>query len=265
MITLADLRKVDQMDLEAENRALREALQPFSDAHFYFSDAGKPDDCRTGIGGITYGDFRRAVSALADSETLAAEPASGDKPMSYRTWYDPPRKGDEEPFPGSPDDMMNTVAAMRALVGEQRLRINGLKKALEEARKPFATSPAIYAPLLAKIDAALAAEPASGEDTLRDRERIAALDRWREHIETQNRALREALRKIADGQPHTDTWETSIARAALAAEPASGEADTACLNAIASNEPCQPDDTLKRCTLCGFIVDTKYKAEFPKP
>jgi uncharacterized Fe-S cluster-containing MiaB family protein len=40
--------------------------------------------------------------------------------------------------------------------------------------------------------------------------------------------------------------------------------DTACLNAISSNEPCKPDGTLKRCTLCGFIVDTKYKAEFPK-
>ena len=33
--------------------------------------------------------------------------------MSYRTWHDPPRKGDEEPFPGSPDDMMNTIAALR--------------------------------------------------------------------------------------------------------------------------------------------------------
>lgn len=41
------------------------------------------------------------------------------------------------------------------------------------------------------------------------------------------------------------------------------EAGGVCLNAISSNEPCKPDDTLKRCTLCGFIVDTKYKAEFP--
>ena len=33
---------------------------------------------------------------------------------NYRTWYDPPSRGDEEPFPGSPDDMMNTTAALRA-------------------------------------------------------------------------------------------------------------------------------------------------------
>ena len=38
--------------------------------------------------------------------------------MSYRTWYDPPRKGDEEPFPGSPDDTMNTIAALRARVAK---------------------------------------------------------------------------------------------------------------------------------------------------
>ena len=38
--------------------------------------------------------------------------------MSYRTWYDPPRKGDEEPFPGSSDDMMDTIAALRARVAK---------------------------------------------------------------------------------------------------------------------------------------------------
>ena len=36
---------------------------------------------------------------------------------------------------------------------------------------------------------------------------------------------------------------------------------TVCLNAIASNEPCKPDDTLRRCTICGFMVDIKYKAD----
>jgi len=38
-----------------------------------------------------------------------------------------------------------------------------------------------------------------------------------------------------------------------------------CLAGMASGEPCQPDvpDTLRRCTICGFIVDAKYKAEFP--
>ena len=46
--------------------------------------------------------------------------------MSYRTWYDPPRKGDEEPFPGSPDDMMSTTATLRA-------RVAKLEEALEQS------------------------------------------------------------------------------------------------------------------------------------
>jgi hypothetical protein len=60
-----------EMKLAAKDReiaALREALTPFADAHFYYMDAGKPDDCPTGIGGVTYGDFRRAVSVLAALE-----------------------------------------------------------------------------------------------------------------------------------------------------------------------------------------------------
>lgn len=54
----------------AREAGLREALRPFADAHFYYNDAGKPDDCMTGVGSITYGDFRRVVSVLA---ALASE------------------------------------------------------------------------------------------------------------------------------------------------------------------------------------------------
>ena len=46
---------------------------------------------------------------------------------------------------------------------------------------------------------------------------------------------------------------------------ASPEKAGPCLSGIASNEPCQPDDTLRRCTICGFIVDTRYAAEAPNP
>ena len=35
-----------------------------------------------------------------------------------------------------------------------------------------------------------------------------------------------------------------------------------CLAGIASNKACRPDD-LKRCTICGFVVDTQYVAEKP--
>ena len=39
---------------------------------------------------------------------------------------------------------------------------------------------------------------------------------------------------------------------------------TPCLSALASGEPCKPfstDDTLKRCAICGFVVDTKFAVE----
>ena len=36
---------------------------------------------------------------------------------------------------------------------------------------------------------------------------------------------------------------------------------TSCIGALATNKPCRPDETLKRCTICGFIVDMKFKAE----
>ena len=36
-----------------------------------------------------------------------------------------------------------------------------------------------------------------------------------------------------------------------------------CLAGLASNKACRPDDTLKRCTICGFVVDTQYAAEKP--
>ena len=38
--------------------------------------------------------------------------------LRARVAYDPPRKGDEEPFPGSPDDMMSTTATLRARVAQ---------------------------------------------------------------------------------------------------------------------------------------------------
>ena len=52
--------------------------------------------------------------------------------MSYRTWYDPPRKGDEEPFPGSPDDMMNTIAALRTRVAKLEAALLNCKQAAED-------------------------------------------------------------------------------------------------------------------------------------
>ena len=58
--------------LRARVAKLEAALKPFVDAHFYYNDAGKPDDLTTGIGGVTYGDFRQAVSILAEGEIARA-------------------------------------------------------------------------------------------------------------------------------------------------------------------------------------------------
>src|SRR6185312_14268106 len=69
----------------------------------------------------------------------------------YRTWYDPPSQRatemNDEPFPGSPDDMMQRLAALRAenerlkegadacVLLAQRLTIENdrLKEALDQA------------------------------------------------------------------------------------------------------------------------------------
>jgi hypothetical protein len=72
-------RQANEMPLEGEGdrllgalvqqmkiiKRLREALKPFADAHFYYNDGGKPDECPTTASGITYGDFRQAVAALS--------------------------------------------------------------------------------------------------------------------------------------------------------------------------------------------------------
>lgn len=36
-----------------------------------------------------------------------------------------------------------------------------------------------------------------------------------------------------------------------------------CLSALASGNPCKLDDTMKRCTICGFVIDTQYAVEKP--
>ena len=39
---------------------------------------------------------------------------------------------------------------------------------------------------------------------------------------------------------------------------------TPCLSALASGDACQPDDeTLKRCVICGFIVNMEFAADKP--
>jgi hypothetical protein len=39
--------------------------------------------------------------------------------------------------------------------------------------------------------------------------------------------------------------------------------ETPCLSALASGEACQPDESLKRCAICGFVVDTTFAADRP--
>jgi hypothetical protein len=51
--------------------------------------------------------------------------------------------------------------------------------------------------------------------------------------------------------------------AACAAALIDREGRTPCLSALASGEACQPDESLKRCAICGFVVDTQFAAEKP--
>jgi hypothetical protein len=51
--------------------------------------------------------------------------------------------------------------------------------------------------------------------------------------------------------------------AACAAALIDREGQTPCLPALASGEACQPDESLKRCAICGFVVDVKFVAEKP--
>lgn len=42
------------------------------------------------------------------------------------------------------------------------------------------------------------------------------------------------------------------------------EEQTPCLSGVASGEPCEPSSAnLKRCRICGFIIDTNFAAEKP--
>ena len=51
--------------------------------------------------------------------------------------------------------------------------------------------------------------------------------------------------------------------AACAAALIDREGQTPCLPGLASGEACQPDESLKRCAICGFVVDTRHAAEKP--
>src|SRR4029077_9772417 len=41
-------------------------------------------------------------------------------------------------------------------------------------------------------------------------------------------------------------------------EPQREEPSGLCLAGLAANKACRPDETLKRCTICGFVDDTQY-------
>ena len=88
----------------------------------------------------------------------------------------------------------------------------------------------------------------------------------------------EAIRyEIEKGfKPPATSFDESLDRAArnvanfMAALTAAGalplapSLDNACLTSLAEQVPCRPDpNNLKRCTICGLVVDTAYSAEPP--
>jgi hypothetical protein len=65
---------------------------------------------------------------------------------------------------------------------------------------------------------------------------------------------------LCDDCPPFD-YTTDATRCAPCPRRAHRMLGPSCMGALATNEPCRPDETLRRCTICGFIVDTKFKAE----
>ena len=137
--------------------------------------------------------------------------------MSYRTWYDPPRKGDEEPFPGSSDDMMNTIAALRAQVAklEGALLVDGVKLLARNAELEGLLREAEHCflgqELRARVEAAMS-ERLAPWTIAEGLEKYAGTDELLA-LRARVAKLEAALTKIRDNDP--DSWEASIARAAL--------------------------------------------------
>ena len=84
-----------------------------------------------------------------------------------------------------------------------------------------------------------------------------------ERIGTQHNDLAGAIRNLetnlCDDCPPFD-YATDATRCTPCPRRAHPMPDTSCMGALATNKPCRPDETLRRCTICGFIVDTKFKA-----
>jgi hypothetical protein len=53
------------------------------------------------------------------------------------------------------------------------------------------------------------------------------------------------------------------ATAAALGDPIREGQQTPCLSALASGDACQPDESIKRCAICGFVVDLQFAAEKP--
>ena len=57
--------------------------------------------------------------------------------------------------------------------------------------------------------------------------------------------------------------DAMVAACAAALIDREGRHQTPCLSALASGDACQPDESLKRCAICGFIIATKFAADKP--
>lgn len=90
-------------------------------------------------------------------------------------------------------------------------------------------------------------QPEAGREEIAE---VLAMEMW-------GQPLKRLASNVADG-----CRATADAIRALATKPAQG--DPACITAVVTNEPCEPyTDDYKRCRICGFVVDTSFKAEKP--
>ena len=77
--------------------------------------------------------------------------------------------------------------------------------------------------------------------------------------------FRSLCQDVSDAMEFNTTIPNGLLLKIRAALSASTDPATACLSVLASGEPCRPaTDNLRRCTICGFVVDVKYEATKPE-
>ena len=77
--------------------------------------------------------------------------------------------------------------------------------------------------------------------------------------------FRSLCQDVSDAMEFNTTISQGLLSRIREALEASTDPAIACLSVLAWSEPCKADsNNLRRCTICGFIVDARYEATKPE-